>query len=108
VATQEYIERLQVLIHDLHGTHSKWLKSIYVFESYQGKTVWEGDVELFELTNHPTAKRCYAWSNQDPESQPMTPVLELPPVNNASDAVKVYIVTQQNKGKPLALPGEPI
>jgi len=99
VENKEYIERLQMVIHHLHGADSKWLESIPVLETFQGKTVWEGDVELFELTNHPKAKRCYAWSDEHPQNEQMTAVLEFPPVKNANDAVKVHIVQQAKKGR---------
>ena len=31
-------------------------------ETHDGKTVWEGDVEVFPLIGHPTAARAYAGS----------------------------------------------
>ena len=58
-----------------------------------------GVVELFELLNRPEAKRCYAWSNRDPDDAYMTVVLEVPPVKSANDAVRIYIVNQAKKGK---------
>ena len=99
VANKEYVERLHMVIRHLHGADSKWLESISVLETFQGKTVWEGIVELFELTNHPKAKRCYAWSDFDPKREHLTAVLEIPPVKSANDAVKVYIVQQIQAGK---------
>lgn len=99
VASKEYIERLQMVIQHLHKADSKWLESVPVLETFQGKTVWEGDVELFELTNHPKAKRCYAWSDEDPKQEHITAVLELPPVKSALDAVKVYIVQQVKQAR---------
>jgi hypothetical protein len=88
-----------MVIQHLHKADSTWLESIPVLESFQGKTVWEGVVELFELRNHPKAKRCYAWSNHDPQNKQMSAVLELPPAKNAHDAVKVHIVQQVNQAK---------
>ena len=99
VASKEYIERLQVVIHHLHHADSKWLASVPVLETFQGKTVWEGNVEFFELINHPKAKRCYAWSDQDPMQEHIHAILELPPVKSAQDAVKVSIVQQFKSGK---------
>ncbi len=99
MASKEYIERLQMVIQHLHGADLKWLESVPVLETFHGKTVWEGDVELFELNNHPKAKRCYPWSDEDPKSEKMTAVFELPPVKNANDAVLVHIVQQARKGK---------
>ena len=36
-----------------------------VHEVFNGQTVWHGDVEVFDLTGHPKAKRAYAWSHLD-------------------------------------------
>jgi hypothetical protein len=33
-----------------------------VHETFEGKTVWKGDVEVFDLMGHPTAMRAYSWS----------------------------------------------
>ncbi|MDB6055484.1 MAG: hypothetical protein JWN25_3007 [Verrucomicrobiales bacterium] len=32
---------------------------------FQGKTVWQGNVEVFDLRNHPKVQRCYPWSHLD-------------------------------------------
>jgi len=48
VENKEYIERLQMVIHHLHGADSTWRESIPVLEKFQGKTVWEGIVESLE------------------------------------------------------------
>jgi len=34
-----------------------------VKETFQGRTVWDGVVEVFELVGHPKAPRAYAWSH---------------------------------------------
>jgi hypothetical protein len=99
VASKEYIERLQMVIRHLHKAEPTHLKSVHVKESFGGKTVWDGTVEAFTLTGHPKAQRCYAWSNHDPQNEQMSAVLELPPVKNANDAVKVYIVQQVSQAK---------
>ena len=90
VANEEYVERLQMVIQHLHGADSTWRESVPVLEQFQG--IWEGTVELFDLRNHPKAKRCYAWSNHHPANEQISVVLELPPVKSANDAVKVHIV----------------
>jgi hypothetical protein len=33
-------------------------------EMFQGKTLWEGAVEVFELIGHPTATPLYAWAHE--------------------------------------------
>jgi hypothetical protein len=55
------IEALQKAILDLHGCKATWIKSILVKEVFEGETVWEGMVQVFEV-DHPKSKLCYAWS----------------------------------------------
>lgn len=56
------IEALQEAIRNLHGSESEWVEAVPVTEELEGQIVWTGTVEVFDLLNHPTAKRCYAWS----------------------------------------------
>lgn len=58
-----YIEELHDVIQRLHGSDSKHVASVPVKETFQGQTVWDGAVEVFELLGHPTASRLYAWSH---------------------------------------------
>ena len=51
--------------------------------------VWHGEVEVFDLTGHPKAKRCYGWTYGEPEE--FITILELPPVTDAPSAVKVGV-----------------
>ena len=88
----DYIARLQTTIQHLHNCAAIWHATVPVHEVFEGKTVWRGDVEVFGLTNHPKAKRCYAWSYGDPEE--IISILELPPVQTAQDAVKVGVAYQ--------------
>ena len=63
--------------------------------THLGKTLWQGDVEVFDLTGHPTAKRCYGWTYGEPEE--FITILELPPVTDAQSAVKVGVAYQIKK-----------
>jgi len=61
-----------------------------------------GDVEVFDLTGHPKAKRAYAWSHvhgKNDEGERFVAVLEIPPVESALTAVRVQIVKDAKKGK---------
>ena len=58
-----YIAELQDAIRKLHGVESRHVESVPVKEEFQGKTVWEGVGEVFELIGHPKASRLYAWSH---------------------------------------------
>lgn len=85
-----------MVIHQLHGCDSKHLETVPVHETFRGQTVWKGEVEVFELRNHPKASRCYAWSRQaDNEAdERFVAVLELPPVDSPQAAVKVAIAAE--------------
>src|SRR5258705_10143347 len=60
---KDYIARLQQAIRDLHGCESQYLETVPVKEMFQGKIVWEGDVEVFQIRGHLKAKRVFAWSH---------------------------------------------
>jgi len=62
---------------------------------FNRKTLWDGNVEVFDLFDHPKAKRCYAWTYDEPEK--FITVLELPPVVDAQSAVMVGVVYQIKK-----------
>lgn len=58
------IEVLKKAILDLHGCDSTWVESVPFKETFQGKVVWDGVVQVFDLKGHPTAARAYAWSHR--------------------------------------------
>jgi hypothetical protein len=50
-------EDLREAIRKLHGCDSRWVESTQVAEPF-----FKGEVQVFQLVGHPTAERCYAWS----------------------------------------------
>ena len=97
MANKDYIERLKQVIFHLHKSDSKHVGSVKVEEVFHGKTLWKGDVEVFDLTSHPKAKRCYGWTHGEPEE--FITILELPPVTDAQSAVKVGVAYQIKKAR---------
>ncbi len=83
------INELKDVIRKLHGTEATHVETVPVKEPFEGQTLWEGDVEVFDLTNHPKAERVYAWSHGDPP-QHIT-VLQIPPAITPQRAVQVAI-----------------
>ena len=99
---QDYIARVQVAVQQLHNCGAIWRETVSVHEVFRGKTVWQGDVEVFDLTGHPKAKRAYAWSHLDGANDERTrfvAVLEIPPVVSAETAVRVQIVKDTKRNK---------
>jgi hypothetical protein len=92
-----YITELKDVIRRLHGAEATHVESVPVKEMFQGHTVWEGIVEVFDLVGHPTAHRVYAWANDiDDQKNPRhhVTVLHLHPVKSAQDAVRAAIVQE--------------
>ena len=92
-----YIEELLDVIRKLHGVESKHIESVPVKEMFQGKTVWEGAVEVFDLVGHTKAPRAYAWSHDtDDPKQPKrhVTVLHIHPVTSPILAVRAAIVRE--------------
>ena len=86
----------------MHNCGATWRETVPVHEVFRGETVWQGDVEVFDLAGHPKAKHCYAWSHLDGAKDERTrfvAVLEIPPVESAETAVRVQIVKDSKKGK---------
>jgi hypothetical protein len=83
------IDELKDVIRKLHGAEATHVETVPVVETFNGQTVWEGDVEVFDLADHPKADRVYAWSHGNPP-QHIT-VLQIPPAVTPQKAVQVAI-----------------
>jgi hypothetical protein len=98
-----YIEELRDVIRKLHGVESNHIESVPVKETFQGKTVWEGIVEVFDLHGHPKATRAYAWAHEtDNPQKPVrhVTVLHLHPIKSAQDAVRAAILQEARNLEP--------
>ena len=85
----------------MHGAEAVHVESVPVKETFQGQTVWEGIVEVFDLVGHPTAFRAYAWSHDtdDPASpRRHVTVLHAHPIKSAEDAVRAFIIQESRIG----------
>jgi hypothetical protein len=93
--TLDYIQMLQEAIRKAFGCKSIHGVSVPVEEVFQGKTVWKGRVEVFQLIGHPQAKRVYAWGHAEKDTGNevrVVTILGVPPVDSARKAVQVSIV----------------
>lgn len=97
-----YVEELANVIRQLHGCEAVHVETVPVQEVFQGKTVWQGEVEVFNIRGHPKARRCYAWAHatgEDDKGKRYVAVLELPPVDSAQKAVRAAIIDEARKQK---------
>ena len=92
----DYIAELQAVFLKLHGCDATYVETVPVVEEFQGKTVWHGDVEVFDLVGHSKATRGYGWGYTTTESggRRYFTVLELPPVDSPQTAVKIAIASE--------------
>ncbi len=88
------ISQLQQAVNGLHGCKSRHLETVRVVEDFEGQRVWEGDVSIFALEGHPTAAKCYAWSQPlgGSDRRRFVAVLHEPPIDSPQAAVRAAIV----------------
>src|SRR5579863_8406074 len=92
--TNGYLQELQDVIRRLHGVESEHIESVPVKETFQGRTVWEGVVEVFELIGHPKAPRAYAWTQEADGKKRHVTVLHTDKVSSPVLAVRAAIVQE--------------
>jgi hypothetical protein len=95
------IEALKKAILNLHGCKATWVKSVSIKEVFEGETVWEGVVQVFDLIDHPKGKRCYVWSHslEGSKKRRFFAVLHEGAIDSPKAAVKAAIVSEFLKGK---------
>jgi hypothetical protein len=89
------IVELQSAILKLHGARAAHVESVPVREMFHGQVVWDGTVEVFDMTGHATASRAYAWSHEaDSGGRRFVAVLHAPPVDSPLKAVRAALVAE--------------
>jgi hypothetical protein len=88
------ITKLKTAIRETNGCDSRHVKSVPVTEIFRGKIVWDGIVEVFDLIDHPRAKRAFAWSYREGEEEKSTVVLGIPPVDSPHAAVIIAVASK--------------
>jgi hypothetical protein len=91
-----YIEELQDVIKRLHAVDSTHVESVPVKEVFEGRTIWDGVVEVFDLKGHPKAARLFAWAyaTENPKKPIHVLVLETDKVNSPLLAVRAAIADE--------------
>lgn len=99
--SSEDINALAHAVQNLHECKAVFKRSVHILEKFSGATAWEGVVSVFELSGHPKATQCYAWSLPVERSakRKFYAVLHIPPVNSPQDAVRAAIVSDHKENK---------
>jgi hypothetical protein len=89
-------DQLCEAVEKMHVSTATLAQSVPVRETFEGKTVWEGVVHVFDLAGHPTATRAYAWSLpiEGSTKRRFFAVLHQPPVDSPQAAVRAAIVAE--------------
>ncbi len=93
----DYIAELKTAIRKMHGCEPEYIETVPVTETFNGETIWNGDVEVFTIRGHPKAKRAYAWGHatgKNDQARRYVAVLELPPVESPETAVKIAVAAE--------------
>ena len=82
--------QLKLVIETQHGGTSTFVQSVRVHKPLDSRAAWDGFVHVYDLKNHPSAKRAYAWSSPiEGSKQPrFFAVLHQGRVKNPTEAVK--------------------
>ena len=91
---KQYLLRLLYAIEALHKCRAEWVETVPVTETFLGQTVWDGEVEIYNLEGHPKAKRCYGWAHAKGDGERFVTVLEIPPADSPQNAVKVAAASE--------------
>src|SRR5258708_3315984 len=93
---RDYISRLQAAVEKLHKCAAVYTETVPMHEVFRGQTVWEKEVEVFALYNHPRAKRAYGWIHREgngDQGERFVAVLEIPPGVSPVSAIHASIMT---------------
>ena len=94
-------DQLKQAVEQMHGGSATLAQSVPVRETFDGKTVWEGTVSIFDLSGHPTATRAYAWSSPiegSTKRRRFFAVLHTARINSPVEAVRAAIVAEHRTG----------
>jgi hypothetical protein len=95
-----YLTLLQQTIEERHKCKAVHRESVHVHETVDERTIWTGEVEVFELADHAEAAKCYAWSHRErraisgilnSEDMRLITVLGKRPVDSPQMAVRAAI-----------------
>jgi hypothetical protein len=93
-----YLDEVRRAVEANCGCRAAHAGTVPVTEVFRGRTVWSGDVEVFDLTGHAKARRCYAWGYpRERGPREVLTVLEVPPVTSPETAVKVAVAAHAKR-----------
>lgn len=97
---KDNLNQLREVVEQTHKCSAIFVESVHVTESFQGKTVWDGTVFIFDINGNPLSTRCYAWSSpmKGTTKRRFFAVLHVPPIDSPQNAVRAAIVQEYKSG----------
>ena len=91
------IDQLKHAVEGQHGGTATPAGSVPVKETYEGQTVWEGVVHVFDLEGDAQSTCAYAWSSpiKGSNKRRFFAVLHLGGIRSPQDAVRAAIVAEK-------------
>lgn len=93
-------DQLREAVERQHGGKATVIAAVEVRDTFDGEVAWHGLVHVFDLEEHPTATRAYAWSRVLDEAtgkRRFYAVLGTGPVTSPVDAVRAAIVAEHRR-----------
>ena len=88
---------IRISVEDTAGFAARHLYSAPVVETFNGKTVWEGQVEVYRVSSQPVST-AYGWAVDDGTGKPqVVAVLGKAPINGPLDAVRAWLASLARK-----------
>jgi hypothetical protein len=88
-------EDIKLAVERAAGGAATHAESVPVVETFRGKTVWQGIVEVFSLAKPPSV--AYGWIAAGDREPEYVAVLGNPPIKTPLDAVRAWIVSQAKR-----------
>ena len=85
------IRRLKHAVAIEHECRAEHAGSQVVVERAPDGAIWRGRVDIFDLSGHPQATRCYAWLEEAGETSICRTMLCAGPVESAQTALRVAL-----------------
>ena len=93
------ILRLKLAIERKHKCVASHVGSRVIVETGPDRAIWRGRVEVFDLTKHSKAERCYAWIEPRGNRSVSFIRLRIPPVTSAQKAVRGVLLSRSLEGR---------
>ncbi len=87
----ERIDAIKAAIEKRFGGRAQHVTSTVVRDTFHGKPVWEGVVETFDISLHPTVKRAFGFMYKEGDETRFATVEGSDHVSSPEMAVKVFV-----------------